>query len=109
MKIIKRIISALLLVVFCLQGVSVFAEGDPNIDNGGGNLQDGSKDNFWNPGNDGVRVTIVDSQTGLAKSSSIDYTNTNQSGIAFHFGKVCKADYLNGSTLKVSTVTIPNG
>ena len=32
MKIIKRIISALLLVVFCLQGVSVFAEGDPNID-----------------------------------------------------------------------------
>ena len=71
MKIIKRIISALLLVVFCLQGVSVFAEGDPNIDNGGGNLQDGSKDNFWNPGNDGVRVTIVDSQTGLAKSSSI--------------------------------------
>ena len=105
MKIIKRIISALLLVVFCLQGVSVFAEGDPNIDNGGGNLQDGSKDNFWNPGNDGVRVTIVDSQTGLAKSSSIDYTNTDQSGIAFHFGKVCKADYLNGSTLKVSTAS----
>lgn len=64
-------------MVFCLQGVSVFAEGDPNIDNGGGNLQDGSKDNFWNPGNDGVRVTIVDSQTGLAKSSSIDYTNTD--------------------------------
>ena len=44
---------------FCLQIVA-FAEGDPNIDNGGGGLKDGSSENFWNPGNDGVRVTIVD-------------------------------------------------
>ncbi len=37
------------------------------------------------------------------KSASIDYTNTNAGNIRFHFGKVCKADYIGGSPLSVST------
>ncbi len=83
---------------FCLQ-IAAFAEGDPNIDNGGGGLKDGSSENFWNPGNDGVRVTVVDSETGAVKSASIDYTNTNASDIALHFGKISKAEYVGGSAL----------
>lgn len=87
---------------FCLQIVA-FAEGDPNIDNGGGGLKDGSSENFWNPGNDGVRVTIVDAETGAVKSASIDYTNTNASDIALHFGKVSKAEYVGGTALSATT------
>ncbi len=87
---------------FCLQ-IAAFAEGDPNIDNGGGGLKDGSSENFWNPGNDGVRITVVDSETGAVKSASIDYTNSNTSDIRFHFGKKCKADYVGGASLTIST------
>ena len=100
MKKFIRIIAAAMAAFFCLQIVA-FAEGDPNIDNGGGGLKDGSSENFWNPGNDGVRVTIV--ETGAVKSASIDYTNTNASDIALHFGKVSKAEYVGGTALSATT------
>ena len=104
MKRFTQAIAAVMAAIFCLQTV-VFADsgGDSNIDNGGGNLLDGSQGNFWNPGNDGVRVTIVDSETGAVKSNSIDYSNTNVSDIAFHFGKKCKVEYVGGAALSVST------
>ena len=104
MRKIIRIIAAVMVAIFCLQTV-VFADsgGDPNIDNGGGGLKDGSSENFWNPGNDGVRVTVVDSETGVVKSASIDYTNTNASDIRFHFGKICKTDYISGAALSINT------
>lgn len=91
----------LMLAIICFNTVS-FAEGDPNIDNGGG-LKDGSSSNFWTPGNDGVRVTVVDSETGAVKSASIDYTNAYTADIQFHFGKKCKADYVGGAPLTIST------
>lgn len=97
-----RIIAAAMAAFFCLQ-IAAFAEGDPNIDNGGGGLKDGSSENFWIPGNDGVRVTVVDSETGAVKSASIDYTNTNASDIALHFGKISKAEYVGGSALSATT------
>lgn len=102
MKKFIRIIAAAMAAFFCLQIVA-FVEGDPNIDNGGGGLKDGSSENFWNPGNDGVRVTIVDAETGAVKSASIDYTNTNASDIALHFGKVSKAEYVGGTALSATT------
>ena len=104
MKKFIRIIAAAMVAIFCLQTVA-FADsgGDPNIDNGGGGLKDGSSENFWNPGNDGVRVTVVDAETGDVKSASIDYTNSNASDIEFHFGKKCKAEYVGGAALSVST------
>lgn len=102
MKKFIRIIAAAMAAFFCLQIVA-FAEGDPNIDNGGGGLKDGSSENYWNPGNDGVRVTIVDAEKGAVKSASIDYTNTNASDIALHFGKVSKAEYVGGTALSATT------
>lgn len=100
-----RMIAAAMVAIFCLQTV-VFADsgGNPNIDNGGGNLLDGSQGNFWNPGNDGVRITIVDSETGAVKSSSYDYSNANVGDIAFHFGKKCKTEYVGGASLSASTL-----
>lgn len=99
---IKRFIAMLMLAIICFNTVS-FAEGDPNIDNGGGGLKDGSSSNFWTPGNDGVRVTVIDSETGAVKSASIDYTNAYTADIQFHFGKKCKADYVGGAPLTIST------
>lgn len=87
---------------FCLQIVA-FAEGDPNIDNGGGGLKEGSSENFWNPGNDGVRITVVDSESGMPKSASYDYTNKNVADIALHFGKISKAEYVSGAGLSATT------
>lgn len=97
-----RIIAAAMAAFFCLQIVA-FAEGDPNIDNGGGGLKDGSAENFWNPGNDGVRITVVDSESGMPKSASYDYTNKNVSDIALHFGKISKAEYVSGTGLSATT------
>ena len=97
-----RIIAAAMAAFFCLQIVA-FAEGDPNIDNGGGGLKDGSAENFWNPGNDGVRITVVDSESGMPKSASYDYTNKNVSDIALHFGKISKAEYVSGAGLSATT------
>ncbi len=38
------------------------------VDEGGGNLLNGSSSNFRNPGNDGVHVAVVDPKTGEVKS-----------------------------------------
>ena len=105
MKKIKFIITAVIAAVICLQS-TVFADsgGDSNIDNGGGNLLDGSAGNFWNPGNDGVRITIVDSKTGAIRSESYDYSNASVGDIAFHFNKKCKTEYVGGASLSANTL-----
>lgn len=99
----KRIIAVIITAFFCLQTTSFASTGDPNIDNGGGGLQSGQTGNFWYSGDDGVRATIVDSQTGEVKSESVDYTNKHPDDIAVHFGKVSKAEYTAGKSLSVST------
>lgn len=91
------------MAAFCLSSTAFASSGDPNIDNGGGGLKEGSSQNYWSPGNDGVRITVVDSESGMPKSASIDYSNKNNSDIVFHFGKVSKYDYLNGANISVST------
>ncbi len=91
------------MAVFCLETTAFASSGDPNIDNGGGNLLNGSSSNFWIPGNDGVRVTVFDAETGEVKSASIDYTNSNANDIVFHFGRKCKAEYVGGAALEINT------
>ena len=69
-----------------------------NIDGGGGSMGQGTSSNFWNPGNDGVRITVVDADSGNAISSPIDFTNRSQNNVV-HFGKVNKLQYLAGTAL----------
>lgn len=105
----KRILITLLVAVMCLQGISLLAfasTGDPNMGGGSqggwGNTQDGS---YWNEGEDGVRITVVDSQTGEIKSASVDYTNCKPN-IQRHFGRICKTDYAkNGRALSLKLYT----
>lgn len=98
----KRLLALLcsLALVFCLLPSTAFAEGgNGNIDGGGGSMGQGTSSNFWNPGNDGVRITVVDADSGNAISSPIDFTNRSQNNVV-HFGKVNKFALTIGQNLE---------
>lgn len=103
----KRIIAVLLclFILFSAFPSVVFADDDGgNIDNGGGGMGEGEAgQNFWNPGQDGVRVTVVRVSDNKPVTTPIDLTNKNESNIYFHFNKKSKLHYKNGATLAVST------
>lgn len=102
----KRILSILFAVILivCMVPLSAYAEGDGNMDGGGGGMGEGTGQSFWNPGNDGCRVTIVDAGSGAAVSASFDFTNKSFGSI-YHFGKVNKLSYRSGQTLAPSGST----
>ena len=91
---------ALLLCTIAIFPMKVHAEGDPNVDIGGGGWGDGTNTNFWSVGDEGVRVTVVDVITGDPISASVDISNKNTSTIKIHFGKVSKSSYRNGTVLQ---------
>ena len=59
--------------------INVFADGDGNIDNGGGDMGQGSSTNVWSPGNEGVRVTVIRSSDHSVVTIPIDITNKKPS------------------------------
>lgn len=96
----RTIYSIILIVVFLISSsISTFADGDGNIDNGGGDMGNGTSQNSWTPGNDGVRVTVIDSQTQKSVGKITDYTNKSPASSIIHFGKVSKIQYRNGTSL----------
>lgn len=102
----KRILSLLLCMILtlCLLPMSAFADtgGDGNLDGGGGGMGDGTSQSFWNPGMDGVRVTVINSETQRPAATPIDLTNKSPT-VSQHFGKVSKIQYRNGSSLAPNT------
>ena len=99
MKRFKRWVLTFLLIVSTMAPMTVYAEGEGNIDNGGGGLGQGTNTNYWNKGDEGVRATVVSASDGSAVTASIDLTNRSPSDIKVHFGKVCKSDYRGGAGL----------
>ena len=103
---LKRIIPFMLcfVLLFCFLPMAALADtgGSGNIDGGGGGLGEGSGENYWNGGNDGVRVTVVNANTGSPVTTSIDITNITPV-VQYHFGKVSKIQYLSGTSLSVVT------
>ena len=96
----KRILTLFLSVLLLLSvAVPAFATGDPNIDGGGGGMGEGSSSSYWNPGMDGVRVSVVNAETHAVVGSVIDLTNQNPGNSLVHFGKVCKLSYNGGRSL----------
>ena len=80
---LKRLLAFLccFTLVFCLFPSSAFATGgNGNIDGGGGSMGHGTSSNFWTPGNDGVRITVVDASSGTAVSSPLDFSLQYLSG-----------------------------
>lgn len=93
MKRFKLLVLTFLLILSTLSPMTVHAEGNGNINNGGGGLGEGTDTNFWNTGDEGVRVTVVSASDGSAVSASIDLTNKQPNDIRVQFGKVCKSQY----------------
>ena len=101
----KRIFSMLLCISFLVCMVTAaYAAGDSNIETGGGGLGGGSEGNLWY-GDSGVRVTIVNAESRMPVTASIDLIKPPTYVIAWntsniiHFGKVCKVQYNAGTAL----------
>lgn len=75
------------------------------MDGGGGNMGQGTSSNYWSPGNDGVRVTVVDSESGNPVGTIVDFSNRAQPSAVLHFGKVNKIHYRNGINLSLQSGT----
>lgn len=97
----KRITAFLLCIMLIVIAIpqNAFATGDGNFDGGGGGMGNGTNQNFWNPGNDGVRVTVVRNSDKMPVTTPIDLSNNNQPSNIGHFGKKSKIQYVNGATL----------
>ncbi|KUO65163.1 MAG: hypothetical protein APF84_13730 [Gracilibacter sp. BRH_c7a] len=100
----KRQLSILLMLVLMvslLVPVTASAEGEGNIDHGGGGIGSGTGESYWNPSDEGVRVTVVRSSDRIAVTTPIDLTNKAQHNNLVHFGKVNKMQYNGGKALLV--------
>lgn len=98
----KRFFSMILsfVLLFCtISPLTAYAVGDGNIDGGGGGMGGGTSTNVWNPGNEGVRVTVVRASDHTQVTTPIDFTNKAPSANIYHFGKVSKLQYSNGVPL----------
>nr|WP_313529435.1 hypothetical protein [Anaerotignum sp.] len=104
---LKRLLASLLFVVMLstLLCTPAFAStpGNGNMDGGGGGMGQGTASNSWNPGNDGVRITVVEVESGSAVSASVDFSNRMQPKSLLHFGHVSKNEYRSGRTLALAS------
>lgn len=89
----------LMILMVTLFPVTAYAIGDGNIDNGGGSMGQGTSQNSWTPGMEGVRVTVVEAESRKPVTTPIDLTNKRLSNISCSFGKVCKISYSEGAIL----------
>lgn len=101
----KRTLSIFMLVLLLatLLPLTACADGEGNIDHGGGDMGSGTSKNFWNPGDEGVRVTVLRASDHAAVTTPIDLTSQNPDNIQAHFGQVSKISYTNGFSLTPST------
>ncbi|WP_455617017.1 hypothetical protein [Eisenbergiella sp.] len=99
----KRFYCIVIILCIFLGGIHITAYadtgGDGNIDSGGGGMGQGTNQNKWSSGNEGVRVTVVRANDHAVVTSPIDLTNSPPENSLYHFGKVCKLQYTMGTAL----------
>ena len=93
------LMAAVSLLCFLLSGIPVYAVGEGNMDGGGGGMGQGTSQNNWTPGYDGVRVSVVRASDHSVVTAPIDLTNQTIPGSVCHFGKVSKLQYSGGAGL----------
>ena len=101
-RIFAFFLSILLILGICPMSALADTGGSGNVDGGGGSMGQGTSQNSWNPGMDGVRVTVIYSETQKPASASIDLTSKTPA-IKIHFGKVSKIQYRDGSSISPTT------
>lgn len=99
MKKFLSMVLSLALVLCAIAPLTAYAVGDGNIDGGGGGMGSGTSTNVWNPGNDGVRVTVVRASDHAQVTTPIDFANKVPAATIYNFGKVSKLQYSNGVAL----------
>ena len=99
----KRLLSMLLALMLAVSiSLPASATGDGNMDSGGSSMGTGSSTSYWNPGMDGVRVSIVDAASRTVVRTPIDLTNKTPVSNIAHFGKVSKISYNAGHGLSIA-------
>ena len=101
-RIFAFFLSILLILGICPMSALADTGGSGNVDGGGGSMGQGTLQNSWNPGMDGVGVTVIYSETQKPASASIDLTSKTPA-IKIHFGKVSKIQYRDGSSISPTT------
>ncbi|MDB7957763.1 hypothetical protein PNE00_22640 [Flavonifractor plautii] len=101
-RIFTFFLSLLLILGICPMSALADTGGSGNVDGGGGSMGQGTSQNSWNPGMDGVRITVVDAESGQPVSTPFDLTNKNPT-IKIHFGKVSKIQYSRGTGISPTT------
>lgn len=95
----KRFLSFLLIAVLAISlSVPAFA-ADPNLDGGGGGMGQGTSQNKWTPGRDGVRITVIRDSDNTPVTTPLDFSNQANRDVVIHFGSVSKLSYRSGSVL----------
>lgn len=92
----------IVLLLTALSSTTVFAIGDGNLDGGGGGIGSGTSDDYWNAGDEGVRVTVIRVSEHALVTTPIDLTNQHPV-IAVNFKKVSKISYAGGRALSPDT------
>lgn len=100
MKTVFRRFFCLLLFLLLSFPLNAYASGSGNMDGGGSGMGQGTSTNFWTPGYDGVRVTVVEASSGSAVCSPVDFSNKTFSKTVIHFTKKSKLQYLSGASLE---------
>jgi hypothetical protein len=98
----KRYLCGVLAALFLLCAVPIRAlatTGDPNIVGGGGGMVSGTSSNYWNPGDDGVRVSVVKVENRAIVGTPVDLANGTPTADSYHFGKVNKLQYNSGRSI----------
>lgn len=99
-----RTLCLFLFVLFSFP-LNAYASGNGNMDGGGSDMGQGTSTNYWTPGYDGVRITVVDASNGSAASSPVDFSNKTMKKTVIHFTKKSKLQYLSGSALEPASGT----
>jgi hypothetical protein len=102
----KRVLSIMLICILSLTlllPITAYASvGDGNVDGGGGGMGSGSSTDYWNGGDEGVRVTVIRVSDRAVVTTPIDLTNKHPV-VAVNFKKVCKISYTAGRALSPDT------
>ena len=109
MKQIKRFLLMILAITALSSVLSISAyagDGSGNVNGGGGGMGNGTSQNVWHNGDDGVRITVIRTRKsdGTADdtpvSTPFDMTNRDESDVLYSFIKKCKLQYSSDGTLE---------
>lgn len=98
----RKAITTIVCIVILLVSipVNIYSDGEGNVDGGGGGMGGGTSSNKWTPGDEGVRITIVDDKNKKVVGTPMDFSNKIPN-IKYHFGNTSKLHYKNGYKLKL--------